>query len=115
MILETGRCTAEEVMSSTPAMAARHLHAPLRDPYRVLFDHLPAGAARCRVIVEQDRVVGIEVVDSNAACEPLCGSLPHVFELLSRARLADRPEHLELRVDGALLSVSAYPVDGDEV
>jgi hypothetical protein len=57
-------------------MAATHAHAPLPHPYRVLFDHLPAGAARCRLIVEHDQVTGVEVLDGNAAFDPRRGTAP---------------------------------------
>src|ERR1051325_699502 len=102
-------------MPSTTAMAARHLHAPLPDPYRVLFDHLSAGAARCGLIFECDRVVGIDVLDSNAAFEPLRHCLLQLFDVLSRVSIEGRPERLEVRVDEALLAVSAYPVGSHEV
>src|ERR1043165_8655500 len=102
-------------MSSTTAMAARHLHAPLPDPYRVLFDHLSAGAARCRLIFEREQVVGIDVLDSNAAFEPLRGSLPQLFDVFSRVSIEGRPERLEVRNDGTLLAASAYPVGSHEV
>src|SRR3982750_1577893 len=101
-------------MFSTTAMAARHLHAPLPDPYRVLFDHLSAGAARCGLIFERGRVIAVDVLDSNAAFEPLRGSLPQLFEVFSRVSMESRPERLEIRVDGALLAASAYPVGCDE-
>jgi PAS domain S-box-containing protein len=99
-------------MFSTTAMA-RHPHAPLLDPYRVLFDHLSAGAARCRLIVEDGTVAGVEILESNAAFEPLRASLPQLFAMFSRVRDGGKPETLQLRVEEALLSASAYPA-GDE-
>jgi PAS domain S-box-containing protein len=96
-------------------MAARHLHAPLPDPYRVLFDHLSAGAARCGLIFDREQVVGIEVLDSNAAFEPLRDSLPQLFDVFSRVSIGGRPERVEVRVGEALLAASAYPVGSHEV
>jgi len=100
---------------STTVMAARYLHAPASDPYRVLFDHLSAGAARCRLIVECDRVVDVEVIDSNSAFDPLRDSLPQLYGLFSQVRELGRPQTHQLRTEDALLSASAYPVARDEM
>jgi PAS domain S-box-containing protein len=100
---------------STTAMAARHLHAPASDPYRVLFDHLSAGAAWCRLIVDGDRVVDVELVDSNAAFQPLRGSLPQLYGMFSQVRELGRPATAQVRTEGAVLAASAYPVGRDEV
>src|SRR6185503_6436547 len=83
--------------------------------YRVLFDHLSAGAARCRLILECDVVVGVEVVDSNTAFEPLRDSLPLLYGMFSRVREFARPETDQVRTEDAVLSASAYPVGRDEV
>jgi PAS domain S-box-containing protein len=100
---------------STSAMAARHLHAPASDPYRVLFDHLSAGAARCRLIVERDCVVDVEVIDSNDAFQPLRGSLPQLYGMFAQVRELGRPAGDQIRTDDAMLLASAYPVGRDEV
>ncbi|HEY0481588.1 MAG TPA: PAS domain S-box protein [Kofleriaceae bacterium] len=85
------------------------------DPYRVLFQHLSAGAARCRLVIEREQVVGAEILDSNRAFEPLRATLPQLLELFSRIRRVGAPETLSLRSGGALLSISGYPAGDDEV
>ena len=92
-------------------MTAAHV---LEDPYRVLFDRLSAGAARCRLIVTGDRVSDVEVLHSNAAFEAVRGVLPQLFDVLGRVR-GGAPESLQLRIDARLLAVSAYPTGVDEV
>jgi len=44
-------------MPGTTAKATHGQPQRAEDGYRVLFDQLPAGAARCRLIVERDQVV----------------------------------------------------------
>ncbi|HEX4422316.1 MAG TPA: PAS domain S-box protein [Kofleriaceae bacterium] len=83
------------------------------DPYRVLFEHLAAGAACCRMIVERDAVVGVDILDSNAAFAPFRGLVPRLFDALTQLRAVGRIDVLQLRVGGALLEVSAYPVGDD--
>ena len=105
-------------MPGTTANATRHPPTRANNPYRVLFDHLSAGAAHCRLIVERDRVVNVEIVAHNAAFDALYtrhAELPALYELFSRVRNTATPETREVRSGRALLSVSAFPVDVDEV
>jgi PAS domain S-box-containing protein len=92
---------------------ARYLHTRSEDPYRILFDRLPAGAARCRLLAECDQVVGVEILDRNRAFEPLRHALPRLYGMLSLVRRERTIEVLQLRAGSAVLSASAYLV-GDE-
>jgi len=86
----------------------------LDDPYRVLFDRMSAGAARCRLNVTGDRITDVEVLHSNAAFEPVRGVLPRLFDVFGRVR-SGGAESLQLRIDARVLAVSAYPTNVDEV
>ena len=102
-------------MLGQPAIGAQPPHARSADPYRVLFDQLAAGAARCRPIVERDEVVDVEILDSNRAFGALRSVLPRLFGLLARVHRLARPETVRLWGDGRTLAASAYPVGDDEV
>jgi PAS domain S-box-containing protein len=89
-----------------------HIHAS--DPYRQLFDRLTAGAARCRMVIDGDRVVDIEVIESNPAFVAVRHVLPQLIDVFARAR-DGAAESLMVRIDHRTLSVSAYPSNADEV
>lgn len=97
------------------AIGEQFPHARSADPYRVLFDQLAVGAARCRPIVEGDDVVDVEILDSNRAFGALRCALPRLFNLLARVVRLGRPESVRLWGDGKILAASAYPVGYGEV
>ena len=84
------------------------------DPYRALFHQLATAAAHCRLIVERDQVVGVEVLDANAALAGHRAVLPQLLPALARVCAAGAPETIQLRRDPALLAVTVYPVATDE-
>jgi PAS domain S-box-containing protein len=102
-------------MLGHPAIGEQFPHARSADPYRVLFDQLVVGAARCRPIVEGDDVVDVEILDSNRAFGALRCDLPRLFSLLTRVVRLGRPESVRLWGDGKILTASAYPVGYGEV
>ena len=87
--------------------------AGVPDHYRLLFERLRTGAARCRLVVEGDRVVGVEVVESNPAFAAVRDVLPHLVEVFARMR-GRSAENIQLRLDNRVLSISAYPLGDDE-
>jgi PAS domain S-box-containing protein len=95
------------------SMAAKYQHPRASDPYRVVFEHLAVGAAHCRLIVERDRVVAVEVLDANRAFEPVRDILPRLHGACSRVRAVGGQESLRLQDGGSLLSVSIYPIGGE--
>src|SRR3954470_2920780 len=100
-------------MPGTMATAATYPHAQ-PDPYRVLFQGLSAGAAHCRLTVERDEVVGVELLDSNRGFAPFHDALPQLIATFARVRQAGQPETLQLRRGAALLAVAVHPVGRDE-
>lgn len=95
-------------------MAAVTAARTLDDPYRVLFDRLSAGAARCRLIFTGEQVTSVEILHCNAAFDAMRGVLPHLFDVFARVRTGPA-ESLQLRIDGRVLAVSAYPTNSEEV
>jgi len=93
-------------------MVGKQTGAP--DPYRLLFDRLSEGAARCRLLLENGAVVGVEIVESNSAFAAVRSVLPHLVEVFARMR-GGAGENVRLRVDNHVLSISAYPISDDEV
>ena len=102
-------------MPCTTAPATTYLPARPADAYRVLFAQLSIGAARCRLIVERDRVVAIDVLDRNVAFERLGVGAPALLELCAQAYATGSSETRQLRIANAVLAVAAHPVGGDEV
>lgn len=84
------------------------------DPYRVLFEHLASGAARCRLVAERDQVVAVEILDSNPAFAAVRGILPSLLAAFTQIRATGRPETVQVRLDAAVLSASLYPAGPDE-
>jgi PAS domain S-box-containing protein len=84
------------------------------DPYRLVFEHMAAGAARCRLITAGDAVTDVEVLDANRAFEQVRDALPRLRDALSRARASGQAETVELLEDGRALSAVCHPVGRDE-
>ncbi|HEY6037865.1 MAG TPA: PAS domain S-box protein, partial [Kofleriaceae bacterium] len=95
-------------------MAAVTAARTLEDPYRLLFDRLAAGAARCRVILTGGRVTDVEILHYNAPFEKVRSVVPHLFDVFARVRQG-QAESLQLRIEHRVLAVSAYPTSSDEV
>jgi PAS domain S-box-containing protein len=87
-------------------------HVPT-DPYRLLFDRLTVGAARCRLVMDGDHVTDVVVVESNTAFADVRAAMPQLRDVFARTRTVG--ESLQLRVDQRTLSVSTYPTSADEV
>jgi PAS domain S-box-containing protein len=102
-------------MPGTTAQATSYPVARPQDAYRVLFEQLAAGAARCRLIVDRARVVAIEVIDGNAAFERLGVVLPALLELCAQVHETQASVTQQVRVASAVLAVAAHPVGRDEV
>ncbi len=84
------------------------------DPFRLLFERLKSGAARCRLIVEGDRVVGTEVLEHNPAFAAVRHVAVELLALLERVRTSGS-ESEELSLHGSKYEVTAYTTTADEV
>jgi PAS domain S-box-containing protein len=84
------------------------------DPFRLLFDRLRSGAARCRLRLEGDRVSGAEVLDENTAFAAVRHILSELTPMFARVRTTGS-ETLVLEAGAAHLSISAFTTGVDEV
>lgn len=84
------------------------------DPYRVLFDHVSFGTARCRMVVELERVVSVEILDHNPAFAAFGDVMPRLSGALTRMRAGGRPVTLQLQTGALVLAIAAYPAGADE-
>lgn len=84
------------------------------DPYRVLFEGLESGAARCRI---QRLPTGpvVEVLEENAAFAPARTVLRSLEAALAEVCETGASRTVALPVEGAALSVAMLPVGADEV
>ncbi|CAN5593101.1 hypothetical protein BH11MYX1_BH11MYX1_19270 [soil metagenome] len=84
------------------------------DPFRLLFERLKSGAARCRLLFEGDRVIGAELLEQNAAFAAVCHVLAELTPVLARVRTSGA-ETAMVGVGEATYSISAFTTRADEV
>ena len=81
----------------------------MSDPYRALFDHLPAGIVRCRWTAGAP-----EILESNRAFDAFRDAWPLLAGVVQRAHGSRRTEQVRLHRERGSIAISAYPIDGDE-
>ncbi len=84
------------------------------DPFRLLFERLRSGAARCRLIVERDRVVGTEVLEHNPAFAAVRHVVAQLLPLFARVRISGS-ETEAVSLDGSKYEVTASTTSTGEV
>ncbi len=83
------------------------------DPYRVVFERMSAGAARCRAR-RDGSTIRVEVIEQNLAFAAMRSQLPALYEAIARVQESGQAEIVSLH-RGASLSCSLFPAGPDEV
>jgi PAS domain-containing protein len=76
---------------------------------RLVFDHLPVGVARCRVVRGPAEATRIEVLESNPMFAPVRDALPTLLELVDRTRTTDAATHV-LQTERATFAITVLRV-----